>query len=57
MRGFAVWKQIPFYDYGATAPTLLGYYSNPDGFERKDYLIFAATFGLTLLFVAIYALL
>ncbi len=57
MRGFAVWKQIPFKDYGATAPTFLGYYSNPDGFERKDYLIFAATFGLTLLFVAIYALL
>lgn len=57
MRAFAAWKKIPFYDYEETGPTLLGYYSNPDGFERKDDLFFAATFGFTLLFVAIYALL
>ena len=37
--------------------TLLGYRCNPEGIEHQDGLLFAASFAITLFFVALYSLL
>ncbi len=38
------------------APTLLGYYSNPDGIERRDAITLASTFFITLILLLLIAL-
>ena len=49
--------RVPVPTLDSRPNTLLGYRCNPDGFERQDEVLFMAAFGLTLLLVALSALL